>query len=118
MALTFVDTLLDGPLLKVFRMRAEGNLAECETAVVFDAAGGRPTAFDTQKLHLLAAPSTYLFEAWGVRTDAAAATAGAGEYGIRGVTKDGCTVHKITASASGNDQLLTVFVDARHSIGR
>jgi hypothetical protein len=118
MALTFVATLYDGVLLKQFTMRAEGNLAACETTVVFDGAGGRPHAFDVTKLCPVPAPGTYLFDTGVVRHDAVAATAGTGQYGIRDVTENGCIVHKITASGSGNDQLITVTIDARHSIGR
>lgn len=107
----FGATVHDGRYTKIFTVTAPDDEAIGELAVVFDGAGGRPTAFNVADLRPTGAPLYAI--PYRVDTGAAGQVGAGGEFGCHTLTAAGVTVRKFTASGAGaNTVTVRVVVSA------
>ncbi len=107
MALAFGATVHDGRYTKIFTVTALDNDVMADFPVVFDGAGGRPTAFNAADLRPTGAPLYAV--PYRVDTGVGGQQGAGGEFGTHTLTAAGVTVRKLTASGAGAN-IVTVRV--------
>lgn len=111
MPLAFGATVHDGRYTKIFTVTAVATDAAENLAVVFDGAGGRPTAFNVADLRPVGAP--LYATVTRVDTGAAGQLGARSEFSYHTLTAAGISVRKLTADTPNGVNTVTAQIVVR-----